>query len=116
MNIKPQKDWSKLTPERTQAWGLAMYPIIVLVLAVFMVVTRRPITTDISGLLLGLTVAGSLQAAVKRKVDGSAESNNTNDPGGNVRGTSNTSLENSSRGRTGNPDNGSNSRIRICFS
>jgi len=116
MNKKHPKDWSKITPETTQAWGLAMYPIIVLVLAVFMVVTRRPITTDISGLFLGLTVAGSLQAAVKRKAASSADSNNNDRPDDDVRHSRNSELEGSDRRRSSNFDSGSDYRICLHFS
>jgi hypothetical protein len=115
MNKKHPKDWSKFTPETTQAWGLAMYPIIVLVLAVFMVVTRRPITTDISGLFLGLTVAGSLQAAVKRKAASNADSNNNDRADDDIHRSRNSELEVGDWRRPSDTNSGPNHRVRLQF-
>lgn len=74
----------QITPEKTQAWGLALIPVVIITLVVFMVVTRRPITTDIIGLFIGLITAGSLQAAVQKKGQSRGDSSDSANPSGRV--------------------------------
>lgn len=69
----------EFTPEKTQAWGLALIPSVILILVVFMVVTKRPITTDIIGLFIGLITAGSLKAAIQKR--GGEQRGNDSDSG-----------------------------------
>ncbi len=116
MNKNQRRDWSQFTPEKAQAWGLAMYPLIVIILVVFMVVSRRQVTTDISGLFLGLTVAGSLQAAVKKRGVQNAQSNDSRDSDDDIRGSSNSALEIRDRGRPNNSDRGTDRSLRVRLS
>lgn len=83
----------RITPEKTQAWGLALIPLVIIVLVVFMIITRRPITTDIIGLFIGLITAGSLQAAVQKKGTFRGDSGDSANPSGRVRRIGSEELE-----------------------
>jgi len=66
--IKEQRRFDfNVTPEKTQAWSLALYPAVVLGLVVFMILSGRQVTTDVIGLFIGLIAAGSLKAVVQKK-------------------------------------------------
>jgi hypothetical protein len=82
----------EITPEKTQAWSLALYPAVILSLVVFMIVLNRPITTDIIGLFIGLVTAGSLQAAVKKRKVENADVNRNDDTDPGVHPTSDKKL------------------------
>lgn len=82
-----------LTPEKTQAWGLALIPLAIIFLVTFMVVTRRPITTDVIGLFIGLLTAGSLQAAVQKKGQSRGDTSDSDNPSGRVRRISREELD-----------------------
>lgn len=112
MNIHRNK--RKITPEKTQAWSLALYPAVILILVVFMIITNRQVTTDIIGLFIGLVAAGSLQAAVQKK---GGDSDNRTGPDGNTRGVHRPSSEELATDdwrRPDDPNRWSDRRLRFC--
>lgn len=61
----------RFTPEKTKAWTLALYPAAAAIGVAFLLITNRPITTEIIGLFVALLTAGGLQVAIKKNGDAS---------------------------------------------
>lgn len=110
MNIHRKK---QITPEKAQAWSLAMYPLVILALVIFMIVTNRPITTDVIGLFMGLIAAGSLKAVVQKKGDDRAKSDDSSDHSRNVHRTRSEELETNDWRRPDDPNRWRYSHISL---
>lgn len=77
----------RFTPEKTKAWTLALYPAAAAVGVAFLLITNRPITTEIIGLFVALITAGGLQVAIKKNGDSYADPDRTSSRDRGVRDT-----------------------------
>lgn len=69
----------KWSPERTQAWTLALFPAAVLVFSSFLIFAHQDITVDKISLLIALLTGGALQVTItKREKRGQSDSNGNN--------------------------------------
>lgn len=104
MHTKKRRSRGDWTPEKAQAWTLAFYPLAVILMAIFLVVSGRPLTTDHIGLFGALIVVGSLQAAVKRKGEKDVQSDDRGRHSDDLHRSRKEKLEQSDRFWPDNPD------------
>jgi len=109
-----QHDRGSWSPEKTQAWTLALYPLVIIGLSIFMVLTEKKITTDVSGLFLGLLTAGTLHAAAtKKKGESNADSNDSHPDDESVRKSGDPEVESRNRSWTDNLNRWRNGHFRV---
>lgn len=114
MNLpRGKKPQFKITPESTKAWTLAFYPAVIILVVVFIVITNRPITTELIGLCVGLLTAGSLKVAIKKSGENDDNVNSNGDSPDDLRNSGDQKLASDNRSRPNNFDRWWNNYFRL---